>query len=327
MRYRRLGALDLEVSEISLGTMVFGWRTSPEEAYLIIDRAIESGINLIDTSNSYGRGRSETIVGDALDRNGKRKKILLATKFHVTPSTNGTSEFEQVIEQCDKSLQRLRTDYIDLYQVHGPISGRLSEGAIGALDQLVRVGKIRNVGSSNLAGWQIADARTRMSAGSRIVCEQAPYNMLDRSIEANLFPDSKMCGLGVIAWSPLAEGILAGKYRRDESLPDDSRYAKVDKPGLYRERLTPSVFSVVEAVERRARTKNVSLAAYALAWVLKRPEISAVLVGPRTQEQLETSLMSQEVTLTAEDMRMIDTIAAPGSVISPYAAPVSMAST
>jgi len=324
MRYDQLGRSGLNVSKLALGTMVFGWKTPADEAFRIVDRALDEGINLIDTSNSYGRGRSEEIVGEALARNRRRNAVILATKFHhrmdendVNSSGNGR---RNVIHSCEASLRRLGTDRIDLYQVHRPQSSVPIDETLRALDDLRRAGKIVYAGTSNFAAWELVDAHWAARAGRTIafVSEQGPYNLLDRSIELEILPAATQFGIGVIAFSPLAEGILSGKYRRGQELPPDSRYAKVDKPGMYRERLTAPVFDVVEGLERLAQRRATSISAFALAWLASRPGLSSIIVGPSTERQLIDNLNFLGMTLTDEEYIAIDTLAPRGSVVSPY---------
>jgi aryl-alcohol dehydrogenase-like predicted oxidoreductase len=322
MQYRTLGRSNIRVSELGLGTMVFGWRTSPDEASQIIDHALDRGINLIDTSNSYGRGRSEEIIGDAMKRNRQRRTIILCTKLHVGQRRHGTSKATRsdIFRQCDDSLRRLKTDYIDVYQIHGPLTELLTEELYRALDDLVKSGKVRFLGTSNFSPAQLRalHAGTSVSSLHNYVSEQAPYNLLDRSIEREILFLATELELGIIVWSPLAEGILSGKYRRGEPLPENSRYAKVDKPGFYRERLTNEVYDCLDALKEIARKTGTSMSTFCLAWLLAKPRITTVLVGPVTLEQLEENLTAQYATVTAEANRFVDTLVAPRSALSPY---------
>jgi aryl-alcohol dehydrogenase-like predicted oxidoreductase len=324
MRYRQLGSTDLKVSEFSLGAMVFGWKTPPDAASRIIAEAVAAGINLIDTSNSYGRGRSEEVVGAALAHGGLRHSVILATKFRHWTVDEGADRDENIrnhiVEQCEESLRRLRTDYIDLYQLHIPNSKVPIEVTLRALDGLVRSGKVRHIGSSNFsAAWIRAAASAAGAHGlTQFVSEQAPYNLLDRSIEREILPAATAAGIGIIGWSPLAEGILSGKYRRGEPLPANSRYAKVDKPGLYTERLSDDVFDLVEALGSLAAARGVSLTAYCLAWLRSRTGLTSILIGPSTLEQLRDNLQSQSISLTNDEIRRIDELIQPASALTPY---------
>jgi aryl-alcohol dehydrogenase-like predicted oxidoreductase len=322
MQYRTLGRSNIHVSELGLGTMVFGWRASADEASQIIDRALERGINLIDTSNSYGRGRSEEIIGEAMKRNRQRHTIILCTKLHVGRNHHAGTKTTRndIFSQCDDSLRRLKTDYIDVYQIHGPLQEFLAEEVYRALSDLVTSGKVRFLGSSNFSPAQLRTLHAGASASGlhSYVSEQAPYNLLDRSIERETLSVATELGLGIIVWSPLAEGILSGKYRRGEPLPENSRYAKVGKPGLYRARLTNEVYDCVDALKNIALRNGTSISAFCLAWLLAQPAITTILVGPVTLDQLEDNLSAQYATLTAETSRLVDTLVAPRSVLSPY---------
>ena len=296
MRFRQLGPTALKISEIALGTIVFGWRTPASSAFKIIDRAIDAGVNLIDTSNSYGRGHSEEIIGNALARNGHRDKIILSTKFHLVPRPDENTPIgslgRYIKLQCEDSLQRLRTDRIDLYHFHGPYAGVLGPEIVEALSDLVRTGKVAHLATSNFAAWQLAEV-AELNLGDRLagfIAEQAPSNLLDRSIEREVLPFAAAHGLGVVAWSPLAEGILSGKYRRGAALPSESRYAKVDKPGFHRARLTDAVFDLIVGLERLAQARGTTLSALSLAWLIQQPGVTSAIAGPRTLEQLEDNL-------------------------------------
>jgi aryl-alcohol dehydrogenase-like predicted oxidoreductase len=324
MRYRQLGRTGVQVSELGLGTMVFGWKTPANQACEIIDRALDGGVNLIDTSNSYGRGRSEEIIGTALIRNGRRGSVILATKVHHRTNDGDVNAFgnsrRHIIRQCEDSLRRLRTDHIDLYQIHQPQPAVPIDETLRALDDLVRVGKVLYLGSSNFAAWRVVESlwAAKEYGLNRFISEQAPYNLLDRSIEREMLPMAASFGIGIIAWSPLAEGILSGKYRRGQPLPADSRYANVDTPGCYRERLTDSIFDIIEAVGKLAREKGCTLPAFCLSWLGSRPGVACILAGPSTAQQLEDYLKSQDISVTSEDCFRVDKLVAPGAVISPY---------
>jgi aryl-alcohol dehydrogenase-like predicted oxidoreductase len=333
MQYRQLGPTTHKVSQLALGTMVFGWRTTPDVASRMIDHAVAAGVNLIDTSNSYGRGLSELIIGDALTRSGRRNDVILSTKFHLTPRPDEerpAGDLSHYIRhQCEHSLRRLRTDRIDLYHIHGPCTDIPNLQIIEALDDLVKAGKVIRVGTSNFSVSQLAEiSKAARHPGSiQFVAEQAPYNLLDRSIEDDLLPFAAAQGLKIIAWSPLAEGILSGQYKRGKNLPTESRYAKIDRAGTYAQRLSDRVFDRVEALERFAQRKGISLPCLSLAWAMMRPEIASVVVGPRTLEQLDKSLTSIQVQLSDADQREIDLIALPSSAVSRYVLAPSIPST
>jgi aryl-alcohol dehydrogenase-like predicted oxidoreductase len=324
MEYRSLGRTGVQVSELCLGCMNFGGRTEPEDSYAIIDRALDAGINFLDTANVYSRGRSEEVVGEALKRNGQRDQIVLATKVHGRmadddPNAWGNSR-RHIIEQCEASLRRLQTDYIDLYQIHRPLSNLPIDETLRALDDLIRAGKVRYVGTSTFAAWQVMESLwvAKELGLNRFICEQPPYNLLDRRIERELLPMARTYGIATIPWSPLAGGLLTGKYRRDEAPPEDARYADVEgKPWMER-RLTPGVYDVVEALDPLAEEKGCSMAQLALAWVLRQPGVTSPIIGPRTMSQLEDNLGAVEVAITDEDREALDAVSAPGGMLAPF---------
>jgi aryl-alcohol dehydrogenase-like predicted oxidoreductase len=304
--------------------MMFGMRTEPEDAYAIIDRAIGAGINFLDTANVYSRGKSEEIAGEALKRNGKRASVVLATKVHGTmddddPNAAGNSR-RHIIEQCEASLKRLRTDYIDLYQIHRPQSDIPIEETLRALDDLVRAGKVRYLGTSTFAAWQMVEAlwTAEKLGANRFICEQPPYNILDRRIEREMIPVARTYGFAVIPWSPLAGGLLTGKYNRNTAPAADTRFGRMaDNPNLAK-RYNDSVFDVAEGLEPIAKSKGCTMAQLALAWVLGRPGVTSPIIGPRTTAQLEDNLGSVTVSLSDEDLKRIDELVPPGHSVSPF---------
>lgn len=324
MEYRQLGRTGVQVSCLCLGCMMFGTRTSPEESYAIIDRAIDAGINFLDTANVYGRGRSEEVTGEALKCNGKRDKIVLATKVHgpmddVDPNARGNSR-RHIIEQCEASLRRLKTDYIDLYQIHRPQPSVPIDETLQALDDLIRAGKVRYIGTSTFAAWQLVESLwvAKELGLNRFVCEQPPYNILDRRIERELIPMAQTYGLAIIPWSPLGGGLLTGKYRRGQSPPPDTRFADIETNRIHKRRFVEGVFDVVEKLEPIAEAKGCTLSQLALAWCMHQPGVTSPIIGPRTMEQLEDNLGALDVTVTDEDRQRIDEIVAPGRVVSPF---------
>jgi aryl-alcohol dehydrogenase-like predicted oxidoreductase len=304
--------------------MMFGGRTEPEESYPIIDRALDAGINFLDTANVYSRGRSEEVVGEALKRNGKRHQVVLATKVHGRMADDAPNAFgnhrRHIVEQCEASLRRLQTDYIDLYQIHRPMSDIPIDETLRALDDLIRAGKVRYIGTSTFAAWQLVESlwAARELGLNRFVCEQPPYNLLDRRIERELLPMARTYGFAVIPWSPLGGGLLTGKYRRDQPAPEDARYADVeDRPWMAR-RKTEGVYEVVEMVEPLAEEKGCTLAQYALAWCLGQPGVTSPIIGPRTMAQLEDNLGALDVEISAEERDKIDEQVPPGSMYAPF---------
>jgi aryl-alcohol dehydrogenase-like predicted oxidoreductase len=320
--WRLFGRTGVKISPLTLGCMMFGRRTELDESIRIIDRAIDAGINVLDTANGYSRGRSEEFTGEALKRNGKRGRIFLATKVHFPmadddPNQRGISR-RHIIEQAEASLRRLKTDYIDLYQIHRPHPEIAIDETLRALDDLVRSGKVRYIGTTTFAGWQVVEAlwASKELGLNRFVSEQPPYNLLDRRIERELLPVAQTFGLAVIPWSPLAGGLLTGKYRRDQPPPAGTRYA--DPGPIQAKRFTKTSFDVIEPLAALAAEKGVPLSQLALAWVVQQPGITSPIVGPRTLEQLEDALKALDVILTPEDLKRIDEIIPPGTHVAPF---------
>lgn len=324
MDYRPLGRTGVRVSELCLGCWMFGGRAPAEESRAIIERAIDVGINFLDTANVYSRGRSEEIVGEALRRNGKRGRVVLATKVHGTmddedPNARGNHR-RHIIEQCEASLRRLGTDFIDLYQIHRPQSDVPIDETLRALDDLVRAGKVRYIGTSNFAAWQLMESLwvSREIGLNRFVVEQPPYNILERRIERELVPMALTYNFALIPWSPLAGGLLTGKYRRDETPPEDSRFADVEEKPWMQRRYHAGVFDVVEGLEALVKEKGCTMSQFALAWVAGQPGVTAPIIGPRTLAQLEDNLGALAVEITDEDRAQVDELVEPGRMVSPF---------
>lgn len=319
---RLLGRTGVQVSNLCLGTWTLGTRTPPEDSYRIVDRAIERGVNFIDTANVYSRGISETTTGEALKRNGRRDHIVLATKFHGTmadddPNMRGASR-RHVIAACEASLTRLQTDYIDLYQIHRPRSDTAIDETLRALDDLIRQGKVRYIGTSTFAAWQFVEAlwASERHGLNRFVCEQPPYNLLDRRVERELMPMARTFGVATIPWSPLAGGLLTGKYRRGEEPPAGSRFANTHPAvrRLYNER----TFDVIDGLWPIARQRDVPLSQFALAWVLAQPGVTSPIIGPRTMAQLEDNLDAADIALQDEQLKAVDAVIPPGRMAAPF---------
>ena len=324
MEYRSLGRTGVQVSPLCLGCMNFGGKTEPEDSYRIIDRALEAGINFLDTANVYSRGRSEEVTGEALKRNGERDKVVLATKVHGVmddddPNARGNSR-RHVIQQCEASLRRLQTDYIDLYQIHRPQPEVPIDETLQALDDLIRKGYVRYIGTSTFAAWQLTEALyvAKELGLNRFVCEQPPYNLLDRRIERELLPMAQTYGLGIIPWSPLAGGLLTGKYRRGEAAPEDSRYADAENNPVQRRRKTEEAFDVIEGLQSIVDAKGCSMSQFALAWCVQQPGVTSPIIGPRTMDQLEDNLAALEVCITDEDREQVDALLPPGRMVSAF---------
>jgi aryl-alcohol dehydrogenase-like predicted oxidoreductase len=321
MKYRNLGRTGVRVSPLCLGCMNFGGRTDEKDGVKIIDAALEAGINFVDTANVYHHGESEKVVGKALDRDGKREKVVLATKVHGTwdeddPNGQGNSR-RHIIEQVEGSLDRLKTDWIDLYQIHRPMGGVAVDETLRALDDLIRSGKVRYVGTSTFAAWQLMEAImvARDLGLNRFVCEQPPYNPLDRRIERELVPFAQTYGTALIPWSPLAGGFMTGKYSRDGEWPDDGRLSPDAGRGAA---IGGRAFDVVETVEAIAKDAGCTPSQWSLAWCASQPGITSPIIGPRTMEQLEDNLGALEVTVTGEQLERLDEVSAPGGVVLPF---------
>jgi aryl-alcohol dehydrogenase-like predicted oxidoreductase len=327
MELHNLGRTGVRVSPLCLGCMMFGGKTSPEDSYKIIDRAISAGINFLDTANVYNDGNSEEVTGEALKRNGHRHHIVLATKVHgnmhkgdtLDPNQWGNSR-RQIMEQCDASLKRLKTDWIDLYQIHRPHVDCPIDETLRALDDLIRVGKVRYIGTSTFAAWQVVESLwvSDRQHLNRFVTEQPPYNLLDRRIERELLPMLKTYGFGVIPWSPLAGGFLSGKYKREGQQPTDGRYSDGTHFRANKMIGNERAYDAVEAIQALAKEKGCTISQFALAWVMQRDGITSPIIGPRTFEQFEDNLMAMEVKLTDEDRKRLDEICPPGGMIVPF---------
>ena len=323
MELRPLGRTGVKVSPLCLGAMMFGaWgNTDHDDCIRIIHRALDAGINFIDTADVYARGESEEIVGKAL-AGGRRDHVVLATKVHGTmgddPNEFGNSR-RWITQEVDNSLRRLGTDWIDLYQIHRPEFDTDIDETLGALTDLVRAGKIRYFGSSTFPASMIVEAQwvAEKRGRERYVCEQPPYSILTRGIEADVLPVCLSYGMGVIPWSPLAGGWLTGRYRKDQEVPTSRRAQLV--PQRYDMSL-PGNQAKLEAAEQLAQLAEqtgISLIHLALAFVIRHPAITAAIIGPRTMEQLESQLGADEVELSDEVLDRIDEIVPPGTNLNP----------
>ena len=324
MHYVPFGRTGVKVSPLTLGCMMFGGKTSPEDSARIIDRALDAGLNFLDTANVYNAGRSEEATGAALKRNGKRDRVFLATKLHgvmdaTDPNAQGSSR-RHIIAACEASLRRLQTDYIDLYQLHRPRSDTAIDESLRGLDDLVRAGKVRYLGTSTFAAWQVVEALWCADRHhlNRFVCEQPPYNLLDRRIERELLPMCRTHGIATIPWSPIGGGLLTGKYRAGQPIAPGTRFADKDMSPILRRRLTDASLAVVEKLLPLAEARHVPLSQFALAWVLHQPGVTSPIVGPRTLEQFEDNLKALDLKLSEAELKRIDAIVPPGTHTSPY---------
>ena len=323
LEMRPLGRTGVKVSSICLGAMMFGGKTAVDDSCAIIDKAIDSGINFIDTANVYSLGKSEEATGEALKRNGRRNHIVLATKVHGVmdaedPNMQGNSR-RHIIQQCEASLKRLGTDWIDLYQIHRPQSDIPIDETLRALDDLIRAGKVRYIGTTTYGAWQVVESIfvARELGTHRFISEQPPYNLLDRRIERELLPMAQTYGLAIIPWSPLGGGLLTGKYKRGEEPPEGARFADQSNP-IYRRRLNDRIYDVVEGLQPIAEEKGITLSQLALGWVHMQPAVTAPIIGPRTMEQIEDNLKAVDVTFEQEELRSINRVIRRGESVAPF---------
>ncbi|WP_108249104.1 aldo/keto reductase [Planctomonas deserti] len=319
-----LGRTGVEVSRLCLGTMMFGdWGNKDhDDSIRVIHRAIDAGINFIDTADIYSFGESEAIVGKAIAQSGKRDDIVLATKFFngmkQEPNYRGGSR-RWIIRSVEDSLRRLGTDYIDLYQMHRPDEHTDIEESLGALDDLVRQGKVRYIGSSTFQPSQVVEAQwaARERRTERFVTEQPPYSMLVRGIEADLLPTTHRHDMGTLVWSPLAGGWLSGKFRAGQHLPTTHRSDR--DPGRY-DLTKPGIKAKFDAADRLgalADDLGVPLVHLAIAFVLRHPGVTSAIIGPRTMEQLESQLAAASLELDDATLDAIDEIVPPGTNVNP----------
>jgi aryl-alcohol dehydrogenase-like predicted oxidoreductase len=322
MEYKNFGRTGVKVSRICLGCMMFGWRSSETDSIKIIDKAIDDGINFLDTANVYGRGSSEEIVGKSLKQNGKRDKIFLTTKVHHKMDDNDVNAFgnsrRHIISECEASLKRLQTDYIDLYQIHRPQSDIPIDETLRALDDLVKAGKVLYIGTSTFASWQIMESLwvAKELGLNRLVSEQPPYHLLDRRAERELFPMAENYGLAILPWSPLAGGFLTGKYKRNEERPEDSRLTERNEWKDHH--FSDAAFDVLDVVIDIAKEKNVTPSQLSLAWTFRNDIVTSTIIGPRTMEQYEDNIKALDIKLTDEDNKRLDKVSLPGRTILSY---------
>jgi aryl-alcohol dehydrogenase-like predicted oxidoreductase len=329
MEYRNLGGTGLKVSPLCLGAMMFGNWGNPdhEDCIRTIHRALDAGINFVDTANGYSEGESEVIVGKALK--DRREGVVLATKVWAPagpgPNQHGLSR-KAIQEQVENSLRRLGTDVIDLYQIHRPDPTTPVEETLSTLNDLVRQGKVRYLGLSTnhyagealwekrFAAWEIVETlwMSERHGWERFVSLQPPYSILRRVMEAEHFPMTQKFGIANIVWSPLEGGWLTGKYRRGAGNPQDTERSRkwigdIENPKFQRR------LDIVEQLLPMAEEKGVPLARLANAWALRHPAVTSVIIGPRTREQLEDSLEALNVQITDEEARRIDELVPPGT--------------
>ena len=323
MDYRTLGTTGTKVTPLCLGAMMFGavGNSDHDDSIRVIHRALDAGINFIDTADVYSQGESEEIVGKAL-AGGRRENVVLATKFHGTmgddPNHAGNSR-RWIVQEVEASLKRLQTDWIDLYQVHRWDPWTDHEETLGALSDLVAHGKVRYIGSSTYPAAQIVNAQwiARDRGCQRFVCEQPPYSILARGIEADVLPSCQEFGMGVICWSPLAGGWLSGRWRKGSDELTSRRAAMIPQRYDLSIPANQAKLEAADALARLADESGISLIHMALAFVIRHPAMTAAIIGPRTLEQLESQLGAAELQLDAALLDRIDEIVPPGTTINP----------
>ena len=321
MQYRTLGRTGVMVSPICLGTMNYGGPTDEAEAIRITARALDAGINFIDTANVYTGGESERITGKAIRESGRRDEIVLATKVFSPvgqgPNDRGGSR-RHIIKACEDSLQRLGLDYIDLYQLHRPDLHAAQDETLRAFDDLIRAGKVRYIGASTHPAWKVMEALALSEKFSlhRYVSEQPPYNLLDRRIENELIPLCQEYDLAVLPWSPVAGGILTGRYQPDDKAPDGSRAALWGK--RFATRVTDAGLEVAMKVAELAAERNMSASQLALLWVKDQPAVTAPIYGPRTMAHMEDAIGVLDVSLEDDDRPVFDALVPPGNAVADF---------
>lgn len=317
MKYNLLGNTGLKVSELCLGTMTFGGKgfwsvigTLPQDAVdALVRQSIDAGINFIDTANVYSEGVSEQMTGTAIRNLGlRRDDLIIATKVRSKvgegPNQVGLTR-KHILHQVEESLRRLQTDYIDLYQIHGFDALTPLEETLAALDTLVASGKVRYIGCSNLSAWHIMKALgiSRLHDYAKFVSLQAYYTIAGRDIEREIVPLLKDQKMGLMVWSPLAGGLLSGKYTRHTS-PEEGRRVSFDFPPVNREK----AYDIVDVMAEIAKTKNVSVAQVALAWLLHQPVVTTIIIGAKNPQQLDDNLKAIDLKLDPAELEKLDTV-------------------
>ena len=316
--YRSFGRTGAQVSALCLGCMNFGDDCDEPDSIALMHRALSDGVNFWDTADVYSRGVSEIVVGKALA--GKRDRVFLATKGYNKmgdgPNDWGSHRYH-LVRACEDSLKRLGTDHIDLYQLHRPQPSVPIDETLRALDDLICAGKIRYIGTSTFAAWQVVESlwASKELGLNRIVCEQPPYNLLDRRIERELLPMCRTYGIATIPWAPLAGGLLTGKYRPGQARPEGGRYTTRTAP-LGRD--NEPALERIAAYADWCAVRGVDPAGVALAWVLAQPGVTSPIIGPKNLAQYEAYLKALEITLTDDDFAALDALFPPGTHVSEY---------
>ena len=322
MEYRRLGRSGVMVSPLCLGTMNFGGSTTEQDSFSIMQKAMDGGINFFDTANVYNEGESERIPGKFLKEKNLREKVVLATKVYSRvgdgPNDGGGTRYH-IIKACEDSLRRLQTDHIDLYQLHRPPMTHPQDETLRAFDDLIHAGKVRYIGSSTHPAWMVMEALSLSEKYglNRYISEQPPYNLLDRRIENELVPLCQKFDLAIIPWSPLAMGVLAGRYTKTDNYPEGSRAKRWDNDAV-RARVTQRGLDVGKAVEKMAKERGLTASQLSLLWIKDQPGITAPIIGPRTLAHLEDALVIMDKTLNDADRPLFDELVHPGTAVSDF---------
>jgi aryl-alcohol dehydrogenase-like predicted oxidoreductase len=322
MEYRKLGRSGVLVSPLCLGTMNFGGSTDEADSFAIMQKAVEGEINFFDTANVYNQGESECITGKFLKENHLREQVVLATKVYSRmgelPNEAGATRYH-IVKACEDSLRRLQTDHIDLYQLHRPPLMHPQEETLRAFDDLIHAGKVLYIGASTHPAWMVMEALalSERYALNRYVSEQPPYNLLDRRIENELIPLAQKYDLAIIPWSPLAMGMLAGRYTQTNQYPEGSRAQRWNNE-VVRGRVTQRGLEVSEAVSKMAQERGLTASQLALLWNKDQPGITAPIIGPRTLAHLEDALGILDKTLDDADRPLFDALVHPGNAVADF---------
>ncbi len=322
MEYRNLGRSGVLVSPLCLGTMNFGGATDEKESFAIMRKAVDGGINFFDTANVYNQSESERITGKFIKKNHLRQQVVLATKVYGRmgnlPNEGGSTRYH-IIQACEESLQRLQTDHIDLYQLHRPPMTHPQDETLRAFDDLIHSGKVRYIGCSTHPAWMVMEALclSERYGLNRYISEQPPYNLLDRRIENELIPLCQKYDLAIIPWSPLAMGVLAGRYTRAGEYPEGSRARRWDED-MSAARITPRGIEVGNALAGLARERGLTASQLALLWTKDQPGITAPIIGPRTLAHLEDALGILDKTLDDADRPLFDELVHPGTAVADF---------
>jgi aryl-alcohol dehydrogenase-like predicted oxidoreductase len=321
MQYTRLGSTGLVISRLSLGTMTFGsdpsmpniYKVSQENAKAMVEKSLSAGINFFDTADGYSSGQAETMLGELLG--AKRQEVVLATKVGFRTGdaiTQAGLSRRHILASCDASLKRLNTDYVDLYIVHKEDPFTPLEETLGALNDLVRAGKVRYLGFSNWAAWKAASALQMQKANgwAEFTSGQMYYSLVGRDVEHDVVPFMRHAGLTMNVWSPLSGGFLSGKYTRENLKDDDNRLSGADFLPIDKE----SGFKVIERIREIAKAHEASVAQVALAWLLSKPVVSSIIVGASKLHQLEDNLRAVEVKLSDSEVAELDAMTAPATL-------------